>query len=199
VSVAGIVLAAGEGSRFGSVKQLAPLAGRPLLEHVLATMSASCDRVALVLGAHAETVRAGVDLHGATPVVCEDWAKGTFASLQCGLLALGTADEAVVVALGDQPTLSSERIAAVLATDGLLVRALDNGAPSHPVVIRPGAALSPDALRTAPGIELGSLPDVDTQDQLVNVQLERASSLPGSGAGGSVRPPRTEPGIRERL
>jgi CTP:molybdopterin cytidylyltransferase MocA len=195
VSVAGIVLAAGEGSRFGSVKQLAPLAGRPLLEHVLATMAGSCDRVALVLGAHAEAVRAGVDLHGATPVVCEDWAQGTFASLRCGLLALGSADEAVVVALGDQPTLSRERIAAVLATDGLLVRALADGAPSHPVVIRRGAMLSPEALRTAPGIELGPLPDIDTRDQLLDVQLERSSSLPGFGAGGSVRPPRTEPGI----
>jgi CTP:molybdopterin cytidylyltransferase MocA len=171
VSVAGIVLAAGEGSRFGSAKQLAPLAGRPLLEHVLATMSGCCDRVALVLGAHAEAVRAGVDLHGATPVVCEDWADGTFASLRCGLLALGPGDDTVVVALGDQPTLSHARIAAVLAAEGPLVRALDNGAPSHPVVIRPGAALSQEALRTAPGVELGPLPDIDTREQLVDVEL----------------------------
>lgn len=182
MSVAGVVLAAGEGSRFGGVKQLAQLAGRPILEHVLATMSASCDRVVVVLGAHADAVRAGVDLHGATPVVCEAWADGTFASLRCGLLALGSGHEAVVVALGDQPTLDRARIAAVLAADGVLVRALDNGAPSHPVVIRPGAALSLEALRSAPGVELGPLPDIDTREQL-----------------GSVRPPRPEPGKPPRL
>jgi CTP:molybdopterin cytidylyltransferase MocA len=182
VSVAGIVLAAGEASRFGSAKQLALLDGRPLLEHVLATMSAACDRVVLVLGAHAEAIRAEVDLHGATPVICEDWAEGTFASLRCGLQALGSREHAVVVALADQPALSQARIAAVLAVDGPLVRALDNGAPSHPVVIRPGATLSPGALRDAPGVELGSLPDIDTREQLDDAEP------------GSVRRPRPEPG-----
>ena len=38
--VAGIVLAAGAGTRFGGrVKQLHLLDGRPMLEHVLATMA----------------------------------------------------------------------------------------------------------------------------------------------------------------
>ena len=36
--VGGLVLAAGEGSRFGGTKQLAPLGGRPLLEHALAVV-----------------------------------------------------------------------------------------------------------------------------------------------------------------
>jgi CTP:molybdopterin cytidylyltransferase MocA len=146
-------------------------------------MSGSCDRVALVLGAHAEAVRAGVDLHGAIPVVCKDWADGTFASLRCGLLALGPGDDAVVVALGDQPTLSRARIAAVLAANGPLVRALDNGALSHPVVIRPGATLSPEALRAAPGVELGPLPDIDTQEQLMDAELESSSSPEALGPG----------------
>jgi CTP:molybdopterin cytidylyltransferase MocA len=167
VSIGGIVLAAGEGTRFGGVKQLATLEdGRPMLEHVLATMAAACDRVVLVLGAHAAEVLAGVDLHTGEPVVCEDWANGTLASLRCGLRALGDNDEAVVVALGDQPMLTRTRIDAVLAVEGPLVRALDGGAPSHPVVIRPGAALSHEALRGAPGVELGPLPDVDTREQL---------------------------------
>ena len=161
-----MVLAAGEGSRFGGAKQLAPLRGRPLLEHALEVMAGVCDRVVVVLGAHAEDVVSGVDLHGAEPVVCEDWATGTFASLRAGLHAVGHDHDAVVVALGDQPSLSRERIEAVLAVEGPLVRARDGGAPSHPVVIRHGARVTPEALRTAPGPELGPLADVDTRDDL---------------------------------
>jgi len=164
------VLAAGEGSRFGGAKQLAPLGGRPLLEHALIAMTGVCERVVVVLGAHAGEVRAGVDLHGAEPVVCDDWAEGTFASLRAGLRALGHEHEAVVVALGDQPGLTRERIDAVLACPGAIVRALDGGAPSHPVVIRHGARLTPEALRTAPGLELGPLADVDTPEQLARIR-----------------------------
>jgi nicotine blue oxidoreductase len=160
------VLAAGEGSRFGGVKQLAPLRGRPLLEHALAVMSEACDRVVVVLGAHAAEVRAGVDLGGAEAVDCDDWAEGTFASLRTGLHAIGHEHDAVVVALGDQPGLERARIDAVLAVGAPIARALDGGAPSHPVVIRRGARVTPEALRTAPGVELGPLPDVDTPADL---------------------------------
>src|SRR5947209_19820622 len=133
-------------------------------------MPGACRRVVFVLGAHAGEVRAGVVLHGAEPVVCDDWAEGTFASLRAGLRALGHEHEAVVVALGDQPGLTRERIDAVLACPGAIVRALDGGAPSHPVVIRHGARLTPEALRTAPGLEHGPLADGVSPAQL---QLHR--------------------------
>jgi CTP:molybdopterin cytidylyltransferase MocA len=70
--IGGLVLAAGQASRFGSAKQLAILDGRPLLEHAVRAITASViGRVIVVLGAGAEEVIAGVDLHGAEPLVCE--------------------------------------------------------------------------------------------------------------------------------
>ena len=171
MTLGGIVLAAGEGARFGGPKQLAPLDGRPLLEHAVRALTEACDRVVVVLGARAEEIRAGVDLHGAESVVCGDWAAGPFASLRRGLDALGDEHDAVVVALGDQPSLSRERIEAVLALDVPIARAGDGGAPSHPVVIRRGADLDHDALRHAPRVELGPLADVDTQEQLAALRL----------------------------
>src|SRR5690349_6280993 len=129
-------------------------------------MAGVCSRVVVVLGARADDVRAGVDLHGAEAIVCDDWAEGTFASLRTGLHAIGHEHDAVVVALGDQPSLTRERIGAVLAVDGPLVRAREGGAPSHPVVIRHGARVTPEALRTAPGPELEPLADVDTREEL---------------------------------
>ena len=57
----GLVLAAGEGGRFGGPKQLARVDGRPLIEHALAAL-AGLDRVVVVLGARADEIRAGADL-----------------------------------------------------------------------------------------------------------------------------------------
>lgn len=158
-------MAAGEGRRFGGPKQLAELDGRPLLAHALAVMEDVCDRVVVVLGARADEVREALGL-GDT-VVCPDWEQGIFASLQCGLAALGDASyDAVIVALGDQPFLSRERIEAVLSVDAPIARAWDGEAPSHPVVIRRGAALTHPAMRHAPGLDLGPLADVDTPEAL---------------------------------
>jgi len=123
-----------------------------------------CDRAVVVVGARADEVRAGADL-GET-VVCPDWEQGIYASLQCGLAALGGGYDAVVVVLGDQPSISRERIEAVLAFDAPIARARDGAAPSHPVVIRRGAPLTHEAMRNAPGPDLGPLPDVDTPEQL---------------------------------
>lgn len=136
--IAGLILAAGAARRFGAPKQLAELDGRPLLEHALAALaSAPLDRAVVVLGAHADLVRERVDLHGAEAVECAEWSHGQAASLRAGLAAVPDA-EAVVVALGDQPFLSSRAVARVLAArrSGVdAVRATYHGRPGHPVVL----------------------------------------------------------------
>lgn len=133
-----VVLAAGEGARFGGPKQLAELDGRPLLEHALAALAAvpAVERFVLVLGARADQVRAGVDLHGAEVVVCESWAEGQAESLRAGLAALDDVDAALIL-LGDQPGITPAAIEAVLAHfDGTRpLRAVYDGQPGHPVVI----------------------------------------------------------------
>jgi molybdenum cofactor cytidylyltransferase len=90
-----------------------------------------------VLGHAADEIRAGVDLHGARAVVCADWAQGQAASLRCGLAALASAD-AVLVVLGDQPGLTPAAVEAVAAADGEedAVRAIYDGVPAHPVLLR---------------------------------------------------------------
>jgi molybdenum cofactor cytidylyltransferase len=135
--IGGIVLAAGTGTRFGGSKQLADLNGRPLLEHALRAMAASpVSRAVVVLGANAEDVLAGIDLHGAKPLMCERWEEGQSASLACGLSDLSGA-EAVVVTLGDQPHVPPDAIRRVLAARGEApaVRATYRKRPGHPVVL----------------------------------------------------------------
>jgi molybdenum cofactor cytidylyltransferase len=135
---AGLILAAGEGRRFGATKQLAPLRGRPLLEHAVSAMLAvpRLDRVVVVLGHDADAIRARVRFGDAEVVVCEDWARGQSASLRRGIEALAGAD-AVVITLGDQPFITPKVIEGALDQLGAhdAVRATYAGVPGHPVVL----------------------------------------------------------------
>jgi molybdenum cofactor cytidylyltransferase len=181
VTIGGLVLAAGEGRRFGATKQLADLRGRPLLEYALAAMAGVSPRV-VVLGHAADEIAARVDLHGAAPVVCERWAEGQSASLRCGLAALVGAD-AVVVALGDQPGLTAEAVEAVVSAAGNedAVRAVYDGMPGHPVLLRRPLLDRAGELRGDTGfrdllehatvreVEVGALADpadIDTREEL---------------------------------
>ena len=131
---AGLLLAAGEGKRFGGPKQLARVDGRPLIEQALRAL-AGLDRIVVVLGARADEIRAGANLDGAEIVVCADWAEGMGASLRAGLAALGDADEVVIV-LADQPFITPAVVARVRAAAGDGARAVYDGKPGHPVVLR---------------------------------------------------------------
>jgi molybdenum cofactor cytidylyltransferase len=143
--IAGVVLAAGGASRFGSPKQLANLDGVPLLQHAVDAMLAvrAVDPVVVVLGAEEETVRAAIDLGPAgraRAVRCAEWQEGMAASLRCGVEAVGDCDW-VIVTLGDQPRVTAQVIAAVMdeadsAPRGTeAVRATYNGVPGHPVAL----------------------------------------------------------------
>jgi CTP:molybdopterin cytidylyltransferase MocA len=182
--IAGLLLAAGAGTRFGQAKQLAQLDGRPLLEHAIGAMAASpVDRVLVVLGASADEVMAAVDAQGAEFIVCNRWDEGQSASLACGLAKLSDAD-AVVITLGDQPRMSPQAIARVIAAreDGIdAVRATYGDEPGHPVLLERGLfdrmrdvsgdhgarnLLLSVHTREVPCDDLGGGEDVDTPAQL---------------------------------
>jgi CTP:molybdopterin cytidylyltransferase MocA len=139
VKVGCIVLAAGAGRRFGGAKQLARLDGRPLLSHVLGVVAGvpALAPVVVVLGAHAEAIRAEVDFGSLRVVECPGWDEGQSASLKAGALAVGDVDAAVVL-LGDMPFVNVAVIEAAVAQltgDWEVVRAIYDGEPGHPVVL----------------------------------------------------------------
>src|SRR6478609_5841337 len=69
-TIAAVVLAAGEGRRFGGPKQLHVIDGITMLERVLMAVERSgIDTRLVVLGARAEQITAHVPLHGAIAVV----------------------------------------------------------------------------------------------------------------------------------
>jgi CTP:molybdopterin cytidylyltransferase MocA len=183
VNAAGLILAAGAGTRFGDeTKQLASLRGRPLLTYALEAMTAALDRVVVVLGHDAEAIQARISFGSAIVVVCEDWALGQGFSLRRGVAALPDAD-AVVVTLGDQPFITPQVITgAVEELEGFdAVRAVYDGVPGHPVVLGPRVLAAVGELEGDAGARellarfhvrkweaghLASATDIDTQEEL---------------------------------
>lgn len=184
--VAGLVLAAGGGTRFGAApKLLADLGGRPLLEWAVRAQCGvpELERVVVVLGAHAEEIVSRVRFGRAEVVVCGQWESGQAASLRRGLAALAGAGR-VIVTLGDAPLITPAVIARFLG-EPPLTRATYQGRPGHPVVLGreqmealtglSGDRGARDLLRGGPVIEVGHLcsgRDVDTPEDLEEVRGE---------------------------
>jgi CTP:molybdopterin cytidylyltransferase MocA len=124
-----LILAAGEGRRFGGIKQLAEIDGKPLLQHVI-EMAAPYNPL-VVLGAHADAIKRRIDV--GDHIVAQDWAEGQSASLRAGVAALGPVDRLLVL-LGDMPFVTRDACEAVLNAGGC-ARAAYNGVPGHPAVL----------------------------------------------------------------
>jgi CTP:molybdopterin cytidylyltransferase MocA len=164
-TIAAVVLAAGEASRFGSPKQ------QLLLPHVLDRLSeTSVDEIVVVAGAYA------VEASRARVVSCAEWELGPGASLRCGLAALGDDVEAAVVALADGPNLAPAAVERVLAEwrrSGSVVAASYSGSRGHPLVLgRDDWSVVPDeglrslSVTLVPCDDLGAPGDVDTREDL---------------------------------
>lgn len=106
-----VIMAAGGSLRMGSVKQLLGLEGRPLIVRAVdAMLRAEVHPVVVVLGAHAEDVRAPLNGLPILTVLNTDWRSGLASSIRMGVAAVLEADpavEAVLLAPCDQPALSS--------------------------------------------------------------------------------------------
>ena len=135
--VAGIVLAAGAGTRAGGPKAMRRDAdGTPWLHLAVAALrTGGCDDVLVVLGAERERARELVPA-GASVVSAERWSEGLSASLRAGLAALPSEAEVAVVTLVDLHRLPADAVAGVLVDAGAttLRRATYDGRPGHPVV-----------------------------------------------------------------
>ncbi|MHA7290247.1 nicotine blue oxidoreductase [Arthrobacter sp. MDT3-24] len=112
-----VLLAAGAGTRLGlGPKALLRFQGRTLVE-VLADvlLDGGCREVVTVLGADAATVRAATDLSRHRVIDNPDWASGMGSSFRTGVAAAAPVDH-VLIALVDQPGLTIETVARLLAS-----------------------------------------------------------------------------------
>jgi CTP:molybdopterin cytidylyltransferase MocA len=139
-TVAGLLLAAGAGTRMGRPKAL--LVDEDctswLARAVEVLGHGGCDSVTVVLGAAAEEARPLLP-DDVTVVVADDWAEGMSASLRAGLESLEDSDaDAALVSLVDLPDVGPQVVHRVLAAGAdraALVRTTYDGRPGHPVLL----------------------------------------------------------------
>ena len=153
MEVAGLLLAAGAGRRFGTPKALVPWAGEPLVARGLRLLAAAgCAPLLVTVGAAADQV---VDVVAAARpdadarvVRVDGWAEGMGASLRAGLDALVRTDaDAAVIALVDQPLVTPALVRRLIAT------AVGSARPADGMAVDRGARTA-DGLgtRTADGL-----------------------------------------------
>ncbi|GGK47683.1 4-diphosphocytidyl-2C-methyl-D-erythritol synthase [Planomonospora parontospora] len=186
---AGLLLAAGAGSRLGRPKALVEFGGERLLDRGIRTLrDGGCHPVVVVLGAVTAQVR------GAVAVRNPGWRSGMGSSLRTGLEVLPPEAGHAVVALVDQPLIGA-------AVVGRLVRAGLDGAPiavatyggarRNPVLIarehfagvaelavgdigaRPFLRAHPELVVEVPCDDLGDPADIDTPADLARLSASR--------------------------
>lgn len=120
-----IVLAAGAGTRMRSAlpKVLHPLAGRPLLAHVIAAVhQAGIDRLVVVIGAAgsavAEAARAACPPELELAFAVQTEPRGTGHAVQCATAALDPRSERVLILAGDVPGIRGQTCRELLAKCG---------------------------------------------------------------------------------
>lgn len=181
---AAVVLAAGAGTRFGGGKLLAPLAGRPVLQHVLdAVAAAGLERVVVVLGDDAAAVEPAIAWRAERRVVNPDPARGLASSVRIGIAALDPEVDRAVVVLGDQPRVPAAAFTGLLGAPAdharpVVVPVYPDDGGRNPVLLEraafahaadlqgdrgfgPWIAAHPELVREVPVI--GQNPDMDTR------------------------------------
>jgi|SRR5688500_4601036 len=135
-SACGLVLGAGGSKRLGRPKQTLPYRGGTLLGHVVGVArECAFDQTIVAIGGAAADVRASVDLGGVEVVVNDAYGEGCSSSIAAALAAVEERCEVLVLMLGDQPGVTAETVAALLAGRGdaaLAVCRYDDGR-GHPI------------------------------------------------------------------
>jgi CTP:molybdopterin cytidylyltransferase MocA len=163
-NVAGVLLAAGSGSRLGRPKALVMVGGQSLAARGIALLRAGgADPVIVVTGAAdlADRPEDAICVHN------PDWPTGMGSSLAVGLAAVPAGCEAAVVALADQPLVGPESVRRLIAAHqagASVAVATYDGHPRNPVLI--GRVHWPEAVALAAG-DVGARPFLRAHPDLV--------------------------------
>lgn len=131
--IAGVLLAAGEGSRLGAPKAVLELGGKRLVDRGVALLRAGgAGPLVVVTGA------ADVGLLGVITVHNPVWRSGMASSLAAGLGAVPGTCDAAVIALVDQPLIGADAIRRLIAAyraGAQVAVATYDGEPRNPVLL----------------------------------------------------------------
>lgn len=136
-----VLLAAGEGHRFGALKQLAIIDGEPMVRRVARTLSQLHRPVLVITGADGHAVVHALAGLSVTCVPNRDWREGLGASLGTGIRAVCERfpdASAALVCLADHPLLDVRALQTMLdrhaPEPGRIFAADHAGMPGPPVL-----------------------------------------------------------------
>ena len=140
--ITGLVLAAGRSERMGTLKQLLPFGSVTLIEQVVRTLTRSRlgKDVVVVLGHRAEEIVARVSGLPVRFAYNPDPEGDMISSIRCGLAYIPP-DQAILVALGDQPLVTTGTVNRLIAEyerrpEGMVLPVHD-GKRGHPMIVSP--------------------------------------------------------------
>ena len=111
-----IILAAGESQRMGKPKPLLKFEDKTFLEQIISVLKLSdADRVTVVLGAEAETIKKSIDLSGTNVVINKDYQKGQLSSLIVAIKDAPDETEVILVCLVDNPFITREVVNEIIS------------------------------------------------------------------------------------
>jgi molybdenum cofactor cytidylyltransferase len=149
-----MILAAGMSRRMGKTKLLLPFGKKTIIETVVqSVVSSRVDSTLVVLGSEREKIEKKIRTYPVRSAFNPDFRIGMLSSVLCGLKALPVETRAVVIVLGDQPSVSKQTIDRIVdeyqKTGKGIVLPVYNKERGHPVLIdmkyrEEVEALSPD-------------------------------------------------------
>jgi CTP:molybdopterin cytidylyltransferase MocA len=166
MTTAGLVLAAGEGKRFGGPKAPYVHNGERLIDRAVSVLAeAGCDPVFVVLGAWIG------DVPGAKVLENQGWSTGMGSSLQVGLTHLNSESgiDEVVVSLVDLPGLTSAAVSRIVSTPGEIVVATYDSKRGHPAKF--ASSTWPELIKSATGDQGARSYIAEHPDQIVLVEV----------------------------
>lgn len=158
MSLAGLILAAGDSRRMGSPKALLEFNGETFLDRLILTLGGACHPVIVVLGGESERIRAGLlRAELVTFVTNPNYQRGQLSSLQRGLAAVPPEAEGVLFTPVDYPLVRPSTIARIARRfemrqpEEWLVVPRSQGRHGHPVCL--ARELIPEFLALADGAQ----------------------------------------------
>ncbi|MCK5214274.1 MAG: nucleotidyltransferase family protein [Candidatus Omnitrophica bacterium] len=115
--VSGVLLTAGESSRFGFPKALASFNGKPLIQHLQKTLIASqLDEIIVVVGAESDLIKPYILKHKKVKIVYnKNYKFGQTSSFKCGLNSASLQASAVMLFPVDCPFIHMNTVNKILA------------------------------------------------------------------------------------
>jgi len=148
--LAAVILSGGESKRMGAPKALIPYRGKTFIDHLIeVTRHPRVGITRIVVGAHADEIRAHLAERASEIVVNPEWQEGQLSSIQAGIRSLPAVETGgMLLCPVDHPLVTAQLIARLIAefdsSAAPLALPTYRGKRGHPLIFR--ASLYPELL-----------------------------------------------------